>query len=178
MSVLVHIWIFNNLLLSVNLLGTPVEPEFPAFYEKIVPCKGQEEAAIYDGIVEYFNDQETSAGVDSTTLLISKCKLRIYSRILGELKKPEGEVVFNIHVDVKDEKFRLILYEPWFTLFVRDRYGKLVSDDKAEKVVAENFKHKLSLYKKIESQLQAYIDNAGEEIRERMAKEELNITNW
>ena len=116
--------------------------------------------------------------MDSTTLLISKDKLRIYSRILGELKKPVGKVVFNIRVDVKDEKFRLILYEPWFTLLVRDRYGKLVYDDKAEKVVEENFKHRLSLYRKIESQLQTYIDNAGEEIREGMAKEELNITNW
>ncbi|GAA0890905.1 hypothetical protein GCM10009122_05840 [Fulvivirga kasyanovii] len=178
MSVLVHILIFNNLLLFVNLLGTPVEPEFPAFYEKIVPCKGQGQAAIYNQIVQYFNDQETSAGVDSTTLLISKDKLRIYSRILGELKKPVGKVVFNIRVDIKDEKFRLILYEPWFTLLVRDRYGKLVYDDKAEKVVEENFKHRLSLYRKIESQLQTYIDNAGEEIREGMAKEELNITNW
>ncbi|UII32684.1 hypothetical protein LVD17_02395 [Fulvivirga ulvae] len=179
MSVLIHILILNNLLLSVEMLGTPVKPEFPAFYEKIVPCIGHGREAIYQGVVEYFDEQGSSKDVDSITLLISNAKLRIYSRILGEVKKPVGEATFQIRVDVKDEKFRLIIYDPWFRAFVRDRYGKLVSDDKAEQVTDENFKHRVSLFKKIETQLQAYINDSGQKIREGMVEDELyNITNW
>ncbi|MBL6445479.1 DUF4468 domain-containing protein [Fulvivirga sp. 29W222] len=176
---LIHILILNILLLPVELLGAPALSESPAFYEKIVACKGHNQTAIYAGIAAYFKDQAALSDKDSATLFISHDKLRIYSQILGNLKKPVGEVTFDVRVDVKDEKFRLTIHDPWFTPLERDRYSKLVmSDDKAEQVEEENFKHRMSLFKKIEKQLQAYIDGAGQSIRERVINDELNITNW
>lgn len=178
MRLLIHILILNNLLPSSDLLGT-MEPDFPAFYEKVVACKGHDQAAIYMEIAEYFKEQADLQDTDSATLLISKKTLRIYNRVIGAIKNPAGEVTFDIRIDVKDEKFRLTIYDPLFRPFVRDRYGKLVtSDDEPESVTDENFRHRQSLFKKIEAQLQTYVNDTGQGIREGIINDELNITNW
>ncbi len=137
-------------------------------YQNIIICEEIKRELIFSKVTSAIYQIYDSAAI---SLLENngaeiQVQLKIYNQLLGKMGHPSGLLSFLYKIEVKDEKFRCLVDNFYFTPMERDRYGRFqVVRTEAELVCENNFNANSSIFKKIKVQSEDYANKLSEKLK-------------
>jgi hypothetical protein len=106
------------------------------------------------------------------TTFVASGKFVIHKTLLV-MSHPSGEIIYNLEIDIRDEKFRFWLTDFTFVAYQRDRYGNFVpSSTKGSALENDPGKLNASQWKEYQQQTAKYAYQFAEELKDFMAGKE------
>jgi hypothetical protein len=150
-------------------------------YQNIIPCERLKGELLFKKITSTIYQIYDSAAISliGNSGAEIQVQMKVYNQFLGKMGHPAGLLSFLYKIEVKDEKFRCLVDNFYFTPMERDRYGRFqVVRTEAELVCENNFNANSSIFKKIKSQSEDYASKLSEKLKVEAISEASTEIEW